>query len=121
MSETILICRIRRCTAPARWILIIAGHPNGDPPPCAYCHEHAQERSKLLWDESPRPYRTQADGPYTPAELRRALGPDGTAESLAAKRQQLADLATKEITATRQDIAAKQLAANRERAREREL
>ena len=96
--ETILLCRIRRCTAPARWILTIAGHPNGDPVPSAYCHEHASERSKLLWDESPRPYKLQAEGPYTPRELRIALGPDATAEHVTSKREQIADLEPAPLT-----------------------
>jgi hypothetical protein len=98
-----LICRIRRCTAPARWIVTVTGHPNGSPPPSAYCHEHAEERSKLLWDESPRPYSSRAEGPYTPRDLRRALGPSLAADHVESKRQQIAELeaaAAARLTAT---------------------
>lgn len=93
LRETIVLCRMRRCEQSARWIITVTGHPKGDPPPCAYCHEHAEDRARLLWDESPRPYHLRADGPYEPAGIRSALGPDATAEHMTAKRQQIADLA----------------------------
>lgn len=87
-----ILCRIRRCEQPARWIVTIAGHPNGDPAPGAYCRQHAEERAGLLWDESPRPYTVRAEGPHEPGELRRVLGPDAAAEHVEAKRQQIAEL-----------------------------
>lgn len=58
-------CRIGRCTAPARWVWTLTGHPNSPPVvKAAYCHEHAENRARLLWDESPKPYTTMMQGPF---------------------------------------------------------
>ena len=57
-------CRIRRCEQDAHWIVWSKGHPNGDLQPSPYCHQHAQESVKLLWNDSPFPYSMHAAGPY---------------------------------------------------------
>jgi hypothetical protein len=90
--EPAVLCRIRRCLKPARWIVTLTEHPNAGTSRDAYCGPHAESPGCLLWDAAPRPYTVTATGPFEPDALRAALGAAEVREHQAAKRQQIAEL-----------------------------
>jgi hypothetical protein len=55
------ICRLNRCSEPARFNYVIEGHPNGDSA-ASYCGQHINERAGM-WTESPKPYKITITGP----------------------------------------------------------
>lgn len=68
-------CTIRRCSELARWIVTIAGHPNGPGiSQHGYCREHAKGKVGALWEDSPTPYKVSARGPFEPLQLAREIG-----------------------------------------------
>lgn len=58
------VCRIKRCSAPARYNFVTTGHPNGDIA-ASYCHNHVTF-TPGHWDESPTPYSITITGPLDP-------------------------------------------------------